>query len=59
MGWLDAHSKTHDSILFADSAPGGGMAPPVVAPRLIKGMDQHLALLVAINGGVMRATINF
>ena len=60
MGWLDAHSKTHDSILFADSASVGGMRPPVVAaPRLFKGMDQKLGVLVAILGGVMPATINF
>jgi hypothetical protein len=52
MGWLDAHSETHDSILFADYAPGGmGMGPPVVAaPLLFKGMDQNLAVLVAILG---------
>jgi hypothetical protein len=27
--------------------------------RLIKGTDQNLALLLAIHGGVMSATINF
>ena len=50
MGWLDAHSKTHDSILFADYAPGGMGPPVVVAPLLFKGMDQNLAVLVAILG---------
>lgn len=48
MGWLDAHSKTHDSILFADYARGGW--GHLAAPLLFKGMDQNLVVLVAIPG---------
>ena len=50
MGRLDAHSKTDDSILFADYAPGGMGPPEVVAPLLFKGMEQNLAVLMAILG---------
>jgi hypothetical protein len=46
MGWLDAHSKTHDSILFADYAPGGWGHCGSGIPLLCKGIDQILAFLV-------------